>query len=84
MFSLMRIAAVRDASLRQARAEGCEDYDLYLKLAERWSFALVPDYLVGYRRSSASMSTDVWKMRRSHQKVMQNLAGVVPICLPAR
>jgi glycosyltransferase involved in cell wall biosynthesis len=75
---LMRTAAVRevggyDASLRQARAEGCEDYDLYLKLAERWSFALVPDYLVGYRRSSGSMSTDVWKMRRSHQQVMRNL-----------
>jgi glycosyltransferase involved in cell wall biosynthesis len=85
---LMRTAAVRevggyDTSLRQARAEGCEDYDLYLKLAERWSFALVPDYLVGYRRSSASMSTDVWKMRRSHQKVMQNLCRRRPD-LPSR
>ena len=75
---LMRTAAVRevggyDTSLREARAEGCEDYDLYLKLAERWSFALVPDYLVGYRRSPASMSTNVWKMRRSHERVMQNL-----------
>jgi len=74
----MRTVAVRevggyDESLRRADAEGCEDYDLYLKLAERWSFALVPEYLVGYRRSAASMSTDVWKMRRSHAKVMRNL-----------
>jgi glycosyltransferase involved in cell wall biosynthesis len=80
---LMRTVAVRevggyDESLRQAKAEGCEDYDLYLKLAERWSFALVPDYLVGYRRSAESMSTDVWKMRRSHEKVMQNLRNRCP------
>ena len=75
---LMRTAAVRevggyDESLRQASAEGCEDYDLYLKLADRWAFALVPEYLVGYRRSSASMSTDVWKMQRSHDAMIQNL-----------
>jgi glycosyltransferase involved in cell wall biosynthesis len=85
---LMRTATVRevggyDETLRQARAEGCEDYDLYLKLAERWSFTLVTEYLVGYRRSSTSMSTDVWKMQRSHEKMMQNLRRRHPE-LPSR
>lgn len=75
---LMRTAAVvsaggYDADFRRAGAEGCEDYSLYLKLAESWQFALVPDFLVGYRQTAKSMSANVLQMQRSHQFMMQDL-----------
>lgn len=44
---------------------GCEDLDLYLRLAERSDYALVPEFLVGYRRSSGSMSMNIPKMERA-------------------
>ncbi len=50
--------------------EGCEDLKLYLEIAEKYEFALVPEFLVGYRRTSASMSQDILKMKRSHDKVL--------------
>jgi glycosyltransferase involved in cell wall biosynthesis len=72
--ALMRRSAVQaaggyDASLRQRRAQGCEDYKLYLSIAERWQFAVVPEYLTGYRQGSPSMSSDALQMWRSWQIV---------------
>lgn len=49
----------------EAFKEGCEDLDFYLRLAEWSEFALVPEFLVGYRRSEQSMSMDIPKMERS-------------------
>jgi glycosyltransferase involved in cell wall biosynthesis len=54
-----------DQSLRARHAQGCEDYSLYLRLAERSRFALVPEPLVGYRVSAAAMSGDLTQMYRS-------------------
>ncbi len=45
--------------------EGCEDIDLYLRLAECGDYALVPEFLVGYRRSRESMSMNIAKMERA-------------------
>jgi glycosyltransferase involved in cell wall biosynthesis len=37
--------------------EGCEDWDLWLRLVERgWNGAIVPEILFAYRRSATSMS----------------------------
>jgi glycosyltransferase involved in cell wall biosynthesis len=67
--SAMQQAGGYDATLRQRRAQGCEDHKLYLAIAERWQFAVVPEYLTGYRQGSASMSSDVLQMWRSWQIV---------------
>jgi glycosyltransferase involved in cell wall biosynthesis len=45
-----------DSSLYEAKAHCAEDWKLCLALAEVCEFAVVPEYLVGYRRSSSSKS----------------------------
>ena len=54
-----------DSSLKERRSQGCEDWKLYLLLAERCHFAVVPDHLVGYRYTRTAMSGDVAQMLRS-------------------
>ena len=54
-----------DASLRAAGAEGCEDLLLQLRIAARYQFGEVPEYLVGYRRRPGSMSSDSEQMIKS-------------------
>lgn len=62
-----------DASLRARRAQGCEDYRLYLALAERHAVALVPEFLTGYRQSAAAMSGDLMQMLRSFDLVTEEV-----------
>lgn len=62
-----------DPTLRDRKAQGCEDWDLYLRIAERWEFRVVPAFLIGYRKLSASMSCDYSQMARSHNLVMQTV-----------
>jgi glycosyltransferase involved in cell wall biosynthesis len=54
-----------DPNLRVMNAQGCEDWKLYLSLAEICEFAVVPEYLVGYRRWTGSMSANIATMERS-------------------
>ena len=58
-----------DATLR----EGCEDYSMYMRIAERWPVALVPAFLVGYRTHRSSMSHHIDRMWRSHNEVIDNM-----------
>lgn len=48
---------------------GAEDWKLYLALSEICEFAVVPEYLVGYRQSGGSLSRDVTPMERSIELV---------------
>ncbi|SCB61676.1 Glycosyl transferase family 2 [Rhizobium aethiopicum] len=59
-----------DAGLRDSGAEGCEDLKLYLALAEHLPFALVPDFLTGYRFTRGNMSSNAYRMLKSHALVM--------------
>jgi len=54
-----------DPRFKAQNAQGCEDWDLYLRLAERCQFAVVPQFLVGYRKLTMSMSGDFEQMARS-------------------
>jgi glycosyltransferase involved in cell wall biosynthesis len=38
------------------KPQGAEDWKLYLALSETYEFAVVPEYLVGYRRASGSLT----------------------------
>jgi glycosyltransferase involved in cell wall biosynthesis len=59
-----------DSSLRARAAQGCEDWQLYLRLAEVGDFVLAPGFLIGYRQTSGSMSRQVREMTRSYELVM--------------
>lgn len=59
-----------DSTLRARGAQGCEDWQVYLRLAELGPFALARGFLVGYRQSSTSMSRRVGEMTRSYELVL--------------
>jgi len=54
-----------DPSYKARQAQGCEDWDLYLRIAECYQFQVVPDFLVGYRKLDSSMSGNATVMARS-------------------
>ena len=54
-----------DTSLLQQGAEGCEDLLLQLRIAARYRFGEVSEYLVGYRRLPDNMSSNTDQMIRS-------------------
>jgi glycosyltransferase involved in cell wall biosynthesis len=53
------------AWLREAGAEGAEDQLMQLKIASRYRFGIVNEYLVGYRKHASAMSADAEQMSRS-------------------
>lgn len=63
-----------DPTLRERNAEGCEDWGLYIALAERWKFAVVPQYLIAYRSHAQSMGNDGARMARSHALVVTDFS----------
>ncbi len=71
-----------DETLRERHAQGCEDWLLYLRLAEHGQFALEPAFLVGYRQSSGAMSRNVTSMRASSQIVLDEGARRYPYLPP--
>lgn len=67
-----------DAGLRAEGAQGCEDWLLYLQLAERCRVAIVPAFLVGYRQRSSAMSRDARQMERSYARVLAAACSAHP------
>jgi glycosyltransferase involved in cell wall biosynthesis len=62
-----------DTELRRQRAQGCEDFKLCLRIAEKYRFGVVREFLTGYRQVSSSMSSDVLQMARSWHIVRQDV-----------
>uniref|UniRef100_B8HRB2 Glycosyl transferase family 2 n=1 Tax=Cyanothece sp. (strain PCC 7425 / ATCC 29141) TaxID=395961 RepID=B8HRB2_CYAP4 len=60
-----------NCELRAMEAQGCEDWDLYLRLAERYHANVVPEFLVGYRQLKNSMSRNLDLMARSQSLVLE-------------
>ena len=63
--------------------DGCEDWDLYLRIAERARVAVVPAVLVAYRRRRNSISTATQAMWRAHRGVIDRLRRRRPDLDPA-
>lgn len=59
-----------NSSLRDRGAQGCEDLDVYIRIAEHWLYACVPEFLVAYRIHVGSMSNDYTAMGRSVDRVL--------------
>src|SRR5262249_22512563 len=66
-----------DPSLRAQGAQGCEDWLLYLRLAERCRIGLVPAFLVGYRQRRGAMSRDLAQMGRALEQMERSYARVL-------
>jgi glycosyltransferase involved in cell wall biosynthesis len=67
---LFRAAALEKVGLyltrtEQGGAQGCEDWDLYMRIAEAFSIRLVPEYLLAYRQTESSMSVNAAGMKAS-------------------
>jgi glycosyltransferase involved in cell wall biosynthesis len=67
-----------DTSHRREGGQGSEDWDLYLKIARRHDFSLIPQALVGYRIYQNTMSTDYASMERSWHLVIGQLRKTLP------
>ncbi len=73
---LFRMAALARVGTYLTRAEqggaqGCEDWDLYIRIAQTYCIRLVPEVLVAYRQSGSSMSANVESMAASFAVVMR-------------
>lgn len=62
-----------NCQLKAQNAQGCEDWDLYLRIAENYQICLVPEFLIGYRYATGSMSCNVEIMHNSHKLVMADI-----------
>jgi glycosyltransferase involved in cell wall biosynthesis len=67
-----------DPLLKARKAQGCEDWDLYLRLAELYEFGVVPEFLVGYRKVASGMSGDFRQMARSQRLMMKSVRRKYP------
>jgi glycosyltransferase involved in cell wall biosynthesis len=67
-----------DTSLRARDAQGFEDWDLALKVAERSRVAVVPAPLVAYRRQETGMSARTDRMWRSYELVIEGVRARRP------
>jgi glycosyltransferase involved in cell wall biosynthesis len=72
-----------DATLRARGAEGAEDFLICLRLAEHTKFAVVPRYLVGYRRVPGSLSTRYLRMFRSMEFALSEYRERFPDYAPS-
>jgi glycosyltransferase involved in cell wall biosynthesis len=73
---LFRTTALEKVGLYLTRAEqggvqGCEDWDLSLRIAEIYNIRVVLEYLVAYRLNSSSMSNQFEGMAKSFQLVVR-------------
>lgn len=64
--------------LREQKAQGCEDYDLYLRIARNYQFRVVPEILTGYRQVVGSMSFNDTSMKKSFNLVLAEARQLNP------
>lgn len=62
-----------NCQLKLQNAQGCEDLELHLRIAEHYQFKVVPEFLVGYRQITSSMSCNFAAMAKSHSLIMADV-----------
>ena len=72
---LFRATALEKVGLYLTRAEqggaqGCEDWDLYIRVAEHFGVRVVPEYLLAYRQADSNMSANAETMAASFAVMM--------------
>ncbi|MEG3924720.1 MULTISPECIES: glycosyltransferase family 2 protein [unclassified Microcoleus] len=69
--SCLEKVGVYDKTLKERNAQGCEDWDLYLRIAELYQFRAVSEFSIGYRRMYNTMSTNYTTMANSQSLMLQ-------------
>ncbi|MBD2343059.1 glycosyltransferase family 2 protein [Anabaena subtropica] len=59
-----------DCEFKAKGCQGCEDWDLYLRITEHYQVRVVPEFLVGYRQTTSSMSHNYISMVNSQKSVL--------------
>lgn len=72
-YSALEDVGLYDPQLRAGGGQGCEDWDLSLRVADRFSVGVAPGYLVGYRTVPGSMSFDCETMATSYALVIDKV-----------
>ncbi len=67
-----------NCELRSQGAQGSEDFDLYLRIAECYQVRVVPEFLIGYRQIASSMSQNYTSMAKSHDLVLEKASQKYP------
>ena len=62
-----------DSGLRDQNAEGCEDWDFCLRMAEHYRFGVVPKFLIAYRLVPGNMSSHLETIAASYDLVLARL-----------
>jgi glycosyltransferase involved in cell wall biosynthesis len=62
-----------NCKLREQNAQGAEDWDMHLRIAECYQFRVVPEFLIGYRQVITSMSANYKAMERSYSLVVADV-----------
>jgi glycosyltransferase involved in cell wall biosynthesis len=65
---------VYNAEFKKLNAQGCEDWDLHLRIAECYRFRVLPRFLIQYRQKAGSMSAEFRGMARSHALVLKDVS----------
>jgi glycosyltransferase involved in cell wall biosynthesis len=68
---LVRRAAIEIVGEFDPTLKSCEDWDYYLRLAADWTFALVPQYQIIYRKAAESMTSKVKVMEEQGLRVIE-------------
>ncbi len=63
--ALIRRSCFDVVGLYNGATTPCEEWDMYLRIAERFEYRLVPRILVGYREVLTSLSADYRRMERA-------------------
>jgi glycosyltransferase involved in cell wall biosynthesis len=72
--------AIRSVGGFDSSLKSSEDWDCYLKLAARYSFAVVPEYQILYRKSQSlnNLSANVEQMKNTSYKVLERAYQTAP------
>lgn len=66
-------AGLFNLEFRKQGAQGCEDWDIYLRIAEHYEFRVIRDYLTGYRQNPDGMSANWETMLRSYRLLIDEV-----------
>ncbi len=84
---VFRTSALREVGFYRTRAEqqgaqGCEDWDLTLRVAQKYQVAAVPEYLSAYRQVSGTMTSNYLSMAQSYECSVARLRESHPTLSP--
>lgn len=71
--SALDVVGGYDATLLGRGGQGCEDWDLSLRVAAEYDVGCAPGHLIGYRDGPTSMSHNIESMARSYELVMDRV-----------